>query len=43
MDLLIEELESGQVIGYTIVSATSLVCYEYLIMLDNEASHLTLG
>jgi len=40
MDLLLEVFKGNQVFRYTIVSAATLVCYEYLIMLHNEIRYL---
>jgi len=40
LNSLIEDLAGDQVLGYTIVSVGSFVCYEYLIMLDHEIRYL---
>jgi len=40
MDLILEALKGDQALRYTMVSAASLVCYEYLIMFNNEIHYL---
>jgi len=40
MDFILGVLKANQAIRYIIVSAASLACYEYLIMLDNEIRYL---